>query len=204
MTLLRVCWWRGRWSATSFPGRDLADALVDLPFALPTSVAGITLTTLYAQNGWIGRYFEMLGIKVAFTPFGIVIALAFIGLPFVVRGVEPVLQDLEPELEEAAATLGANRLQTFRRVIAPALLPPMITGFTLAYARALGEYGSVVFISGNMPMRTEIVPLLIMTKLEQFDYQGATAIAMAMLVVSFIILLLVNRLQRWTGRFYAA
>ncbi len=187
-----------------FPGRDLADALVDLPFALPTSVAGITLTTLYAQNGWIGRYFEMLGIKVAFTPFGIVIALAFIGLPFVVRGVEPVLQDLEPELEEAAATLGANRLQTFRRVIAPALLPPMITGFTLAYARALGEYGSVVFISGNMPMRTEIVPLLIMTKLEQFDYQGATAIAMVMLVVSFIILLLVNRLQRWTGRFYAA
>jgi len=187
-----------------FPGRDLADALVDLPFALPTSVAGITLTTLYAQNGWLGRYFEMFGIKVAFTPLGIVVALAFIGLPFVVRGVEPVLQDLEPELEEAAATLGANRLQTFRRVIAPALLPPMITGFTLAYARALGEYGSVVFISGNMPMRTEIVPLLIMTKLEQFDYQGATAIAMVMLVVSFIILLLVNRLQRWTGRFYAA
>ncbi len=187
-----------------FPGRDLADALVDLPFALPTSVAGITLTTLYAQNGWLGRYFEMFGIKVAFTPFGIAVALAFIGLPFVVRGVEPVLHDLEPELEEAAATLGANRFQTFRRVIAPALLPPMITGFTLAYARALGEYGSVVFISGNMPMRTEIVPLLIMTKLEQFDYQGATAIAMVMLVVSFIILLLINRLQRWTGRFYAA
>jgi sulfate transport system permease protein len=187
-----------------FPGRDLADALVDLPFALPTSVAGITLTTLYAQNGWLGRYFALFGIKVAFTPFGIVIALAFIGLPFVVRGVEPVLQDLEPELEEAAATLGANRFQTFRRVIGPALLPPMITGFTLAYARALGEYGSVVFISGNMPMRTEIVPLLIMTKLEQFDYQGATAIAMVMLVVSFVILLLVNRLQRWTGRFYAA
>ena len=187
-----------------FPGRDLADALVDLPFALPTSVAGITLTTLYAQNGWLGRYFEMFGIKVAFTPFGIAVALAFVGLPFVVRGIEPVLHDLEPELEEAAATLGANRLQTFRRVIAPALVPPMITGFTLAFARALGEYGSVVFISGNMPMRTEIVPLLIMTKLEQFDYQGATAIAVVMLVASFIILLLINRLQRWTGRFYAA
>ena len=187
-----------------FPGRDLADALVDLPFALPTSVAGITLTTLYAQNGWLGRYFEMFGIKVAFTPLGIAVALAFVGLPFVVRGIEPVLHDLEPELEEAAATLGANRLQTFRRVIAPALVPPMITGFTLAYARALGEYGSVVFISGNMPMRTEIVPLLIMTKLEQFDYQGATAIAVVMLVASFIILLLINRLQRWTGRFYAA
>ena len=187
-----------------FPGRDFADALVDLPFALPTAVAGITLTTLYSQNGWLGRSFEWFGIKVAFTPFGITIALAFIGLPFVVRAVEPVLHDLEPELEEAAATLGANRFQTFRRVIAPALLPPMITGFTLAYARALGEYGSVVFISGNMPMRTEIVPLLIMTKLEQFDYQGATAIAMVMLVVSFIILLLINRLQRWTGRFYAA
>lgn len=187
-----------------FPGRDLADALIDLPFALPTAVAGITLTTLYAQNGWLGRYFEMFGIKVAFTPLGIAIALAFIGLPFVVRGIEPVLHDLEPELEEAAATLGANRWHTFRRVIAPALVPPMITGFTLAYARALGEYGSVVFISGNMPMRTEIVPLLIMTKLEQFDYQGATAIALVMLVASFVILLLINRLQRWTGRFYAA
>jgi sulfate/thiosulfate transport system permease protein len=187
-----------------FPGRDLADALVDLPFALPTSVAGITLTTLYAANGWLGRYFTIFGIKVAFTPFGIAVALAFVGLPFVVRGVEPVLHDLEPELEEAAATLGANRWQTFRRVIAPALMPPMLTGFTLAFARALGEYGSVVFISGNMPMRTEIAPLLIMTKLEQFDYQGATAIAVVMLVASFVILLLVNLLQRWTGRFYAA
>ncbi|HEV3114392.1 MAG TPA: sulfate ABC transporter permease subunit CysT [Candidatus Binataceae bacterium] len=187
-----------------FPGRDLADALVDLPFALPTSVAGITLTTLYAANGWIGKYFAIAGIKVAFTPLGIAVALAFVGLPFVVRAVEPVLHDLEPELEEAAATLGANRWQTFRRVIAPALMPPMVTGFTLGFARALGEYGSVVFISGNMPMRTEIAPLLIMTKLEQFDYQGATAIAVVMLVASFVILLLINLLQRWTGRFYAA
>jgi sulfate transport system permease protein len=187
-----------------FPGRDLADALVDLPFALPTSVAGITLTTLYAANGWLGKYFTIAGIKVAFTPLGIAVALAFVGLPFVVRGVEPVLHDLEPELEEAAATLGASRWQTFRRVIGPALLPPMVTGFTLAYARALGEYGSVVFISGNMPMRTEIAPLLIMTKLEQFDYQGATAIALVMLVASFVILLAINLLQRWTGRFYAA
>jgi sulfate transport system permease protein len=187
-----------------FPGRDLADALVDLPFALPTSVAGITLTTLYAANGWIGKYFAIAGIKVAFAPLGIAVALAFVGLPFVVRAVEPVLHDLKPELEEAAATLGANRLQTFRRVIVPALLPPMVTGFTLGFARALGEYGSVVFISGNMPMRTEIVPLLIMTKLEQFDYQGATAIAAVMLTASFVILLAINLLQRWTGRFYAA
>ncbi len=187
-----------------FPGRDVADALVDLPFALPTSVAGITLTTLYATNGWIGKYFAAAGIKVAFAPLGIAVALAFVGLPFVVRAVEPVLHDLEPELEEAAATLGANRWQTFRRVIAPALMPPMVTGFTLGFARALGEYGSVVFISGNMPMRTEIAPLLIMTKLEQFDYQGATAIAVVMLVASFLILLAINQLQRWTGRFYAA
>jgi sulfate/thiosulfate transport system permease protein len=187
-----------------FPGRDLADALVDLPFALPTAVAGITLTSLYAANGWLGRYFAVFGIKVAFTPLGITIALAFVGLPFVVRAVEPVLHDLEPELEEVAATLGANRRQTFRRVLAPALMPPIITGFTLAFARALGEYGSVVFISGNMPMRTEIAPLLIMTKLEEFDYQGATAIAMVMLVASFVILLLINLLQRRTGRFYAA
>ncbi|HEY2105443.1 MAG TPA: sulfate ABC transporter permease subunit CysT [Candidatus Binataceae bacterium] len=187
-----------------FPGRDLADALVDLPFALPTSVAGITLTTLYTTNGWIGKYFAIAGIKVAFTPLGITVALAFVGLPFVVRAVEPVLHNLELELEEAAATLGANRWQTFRRVIGPALLPPMVTGFTLGFARALGEYGSVVFISGNMPMRTEIAPLLIMTKLEQFDYQGATAIASVMLVASFMILLAINLLQRWTGRFYAA
>jgi sulfate/thiosulfate transport system permease protein len=187
-----------------FPGRDLADALVDLPFALPTSVAGITLTTMYAANGWVGKYFAMAGIKVAFAPLGIVVAMAFIGLPFVVRAVQPVLRELEPELEEAAATLGAGRLQTFRRVIGPALMPPMLTGFTLAFARALGEYGSVVFISGNMPMRTEIVPLLIMTKLEQFDYQGATAIALVTLVASFAILLLINLLQRRTGRFYAA
>jgi sulfate/thiosulfate transport system permease protein len=187
-----------------FPGRDLADALVDLPFALPTSVAGITLTTLYTTHGWIGKYFALAGIRVAFTPLGIVVALAFVGLPFVVRAVEPVLQDLEPELEEAAATLGADRWQTFRRVIAPALLPPMVTGFTLGFARALGEYGSVVFISGNMPMRTEITPLLIMSKLEEFDYQGATAIAAVMLVASFVILLAINQLQRWTGRFYVA
>jgi sulfate transport system permease protein len=187
-----------------FAGRDLADALVDLPFALPTSVAGITLTTLYTSNGWIGKYLALAGIKVAFTPLGITVALAFVGLPFVVRAVEPVLHDLEPEVEEAAATLGANRWQTFRRVIAPALMPPMVTGFTLGFARALGEYGSVVFISGNMPMRTEIAPLLIMTRLEQFDYQGATAIASVMLVASFVILLTINQLQRWTGRFYAA
>jgi sulfate transport system permease protein len=187
-----------------FPGRRLLDALVDLPFALPTAVAGITLTTLYAESGWIGKHLAVLGIKVAFTPLGIAIALTFIGLPFVVRTVQPVLQDLETELEEAAASLGASRWQTFRRVIAPALAPAVITGFTLAFARALGEYGSVVFISGNMPMKTEITPLLIMTKLEQFDYPGATALAALMLVGSFVLLLAINLLQWWSRRRAAA
>ncbi len=187
-----------------FPAKSIVDSLVDLPFALPTSVAGITLTAIYAENGWIGRLLKPLGMKVAFTPLGVIVALTFIGLPFVVRTVQPVLQDLERELEEAAATLGASRLQTFRRVIAPALIPAVITGFALAFARALGEYGSAVFISGNMPMRTEVLPLLIMAKLEQFDYQGATAIALVMLVVSFAMLFLINLLQRWSAVRHAA
>jgi sulfate transport system permease protein len=182
-----------------FFGRAIVDALVDLPFALPTSVAGITLTAVYSANGWIGRLLAPAGIKVAFTPLGVIVALTFVGLPFVVRTVQPVLQELEPELEEAAATLGASRLQTFRRVIGPVLLPALLTGFALAFARALGEYGSVVFISGNMPMRTEVVPLLIMTELEQFDYQAATAIALVMLLMSFGMLFLINLLQRWSA-----
>jgi sulfate transport system permease protein len=182
-----------------FIGHGIIDSLVDLPFALPTSVAGITLTAIYAQTGWIGRLLAPFGIKVAFAPLGIIVALTFIGLPFVVRTVQPVLQDLEAELEEAAATLGASRFQTFKRVIAPALMPAVITGFALAFARALGEYGSVVFISGNMPMHTEVVPLLIMTKLEQFDYQGATAIALVMMIISFTMLFLINLLQRWSA-----
>jgi len=181
-----------------FPGKRIVDALVDLPFALPTAVAGITLTTVFASNGWIGQHLEPLGIKVAFTPLGVVIALTFIGLPFVVRTVQPVLQDLDVEIEEAATSLGANRWQTFTRVILPGVLPALLTGFTLAFARALGEYGSVVFISGNMPMRTEITTLLIITKLEQYDYAGATAIAVVMLVSSFVLLLFVNLLQ-WLG-----
>lgn len=185
-----------------FPGRRVVDALVDLPFALPTAVAGIALTTIYAPTGWIGRHLEPLGIQAAFSGTGVFIALTFIGLPFVVRTLQPVLQDLEPEIEEAAATLGANRWQTITRVIVPELAPPLITGFALAFARALGEYGSVVFISGNMPMRTEIVPLLIITKLEQYDYRGATAIAVVMLVASFSLLLLINLLQAWSRRFY--
>ncbi|MGD0288256.1 MAG: sulfate ABC transporter permease subunit CysT [Candidatus Binataceae bacterium] len=195
-----VAWTLSRYE---FPGKGALDALVDLPFALPTSVAGITLTSIYAQNGIIGRLFVPLGIKIAFAPLGIIVALTFIGLPFVVRTVQPVLQDLEAELEEAAATLGASRLQTFRRVIGPAMLPALITGFALAFARALGEYGSVVFISGNMPMHTEVVPLLIMTKLEEFDYQGATAIALVMLVLSFTMLFGINLLQRWSASRYA-
>jgi sulfate/thiosulfate transport system permease protein len=195
-----VAWTLSRYE---FPGKGALDALVDLPFALPTSVAGITLTSIYAQNGIIGRLLVPLGIKVAFAPLGVVVALTFIGLPFVVRTVQPVLQDLEAELEEAAATLGASRLQTFRRVIGPAMLPALITGFALAFARALGEYGSVVFISGNMPMHTEVVPLLIMTKLEEFDYQGATAIALVMLVLSFAMLFGINLLQRWSASRYA-
>ncbi len=183
-----------------FPLRRLVDVLIDLPFALPTSVAGITLTALYAENGWLGRWFTPFGLKVAFTPLGITVAMAFVGLPFIVRTIQPVLEDLEPEYEEAAATLGAGRLQTFRRVIFPTLLPALLTGFALAFARALGEYGSVVFISGNMPFRTEVVPLLIMSKLEQFDYPGATAIAVVMLAISFTILLGINGLQKWAGR----
>jgi sulfate transport system permease protein len=183
-----------------FPGRRLMDALIDLPFALPTAVAGITLTTLYAENGWLGRPLARAGIKVAFTPLGVVTALTFIGLPFVVRTVQPVLEGLDPEVEEAAASLGASRWQTFRRVVLPALLPAWLTGFTLAFARALGEYGSVVFIAGNMPMKTEIAPLLIVTKLEQYDYGGATAIAVVMLTASFLLLLAINRLQSWAAR----
>jgi sulfate/thiosulfate transport system permease protein len=181
-----------------FPGRKLIDAMVDLPFALPTAVAGIALTAVYSTNGWIGKYLASIGIKVAFTELGVLAALTFIGLPFVVRTVQPVLEDLEPELEEAAASLGANRFQTFRRVILPELWPSLLTGFALAFARALGEYGSVVFISGNMPMKTEITPLLIITKLEQYDYSGATAIAVVMLVSSFALLLVINLLQKWT------
>ncbi|MGH7499924.1 MAG: sulfate ABC transporter permease subunit CysT [Gemmatimonadales bacterium] len=186
-----------------FPGRGIADALVDLPFALPTAVAGITLTTLYAPNGWIGLRLAPLGITAAYTPLGVMIALTFIGLPFVVRTVQPVLQDLESEVEEAAASLGANRWQTFRRVLLPTIGPALLTGFALAFARAIGEYGSVVFISGNMPFRTEIAPLLIMTKLEQYDYAGATAIAVVLLVASFTLLLFINMLQ-WLGRRRAA
>lgn len=178
-----------------FPGKRIVDGLVDLPFALPTAVAGISLTAIYAPAGLIGQYLEPLGIKAAFSPLGIVIALTFIGLPFVVRSVQPVLQDLDQQYEEAAATLGATRWQTFWKVIFPPLLPALFTGFALAFARALGEYGSVIFISGNMPMKTEIAPLLIVTKLEQYDYAGATAIAAVVLVASFLILLFINLLQ---------
>ncbi len=183
-----------------FPGKRLVDALVDLPFALPTAVAGIALTSLYASNGWIGRWLAPLGVKVAFTWAGVFVALTFIGLPFVVRTVQPVLQELEPEIEEAAATLGASRWQAVSRILLPELAPSLLTGFALAFARALGEYGSVVFIAGNMPMKTEIVPLLIITKLEQYDYRGATAIAVVMLVSSFLLLLLINLLQKWSRR----
>jgi sulfate/thiosulfate transport system permease protein len=182
-----------------FPGRRLVDAMVDLPFALPTAVAGIALTTLYVPNGWIGRYLEPLGIKVSYTWIGITVALIFIGLPFVVRTVQPVLDDLEVEVEEAAASLGARRWQTFIKVILPTVGPALLTGFALAFARAIGEYGSVVFISGNMPMKTEIVPLLIITKLEQYDYAGATAVALVMLLLSFALLLAINLLQ-WAAR----
>ncbi|WHZ30208.1 MAG: Sulfate transport system permease protein CysT [Nitrospira sp.] len=182
-----------------FSGRSLIDALVDLPFALPTAVAGITLTAIYAPNGWIGRYLEPLGIKVAFTPLGVLIALTFIGLPFVVRTVQPVLQDLDKEVEEAATTLGANRWQTFRAVIVPELWPALLTGIAMAFARAVGEYGSVIFIAGNMPLKSEITPLLIMTKLEQYDYSGATALGVVMLVVSFVLALAINLLQWWSS-----
>jgi sulfate/thiosulfate transport system permease protein len=181
-----------------FPGHRLIDALVDLPFALPTAVAGIALTTLYSPNGWVGQLLDQVGVKVAYTPLGIVVALTFIGLPFVVRTVQPVLQDLEVEHEEAAASLGAGRWQTFARVIFPAILPALITGFTLAFARGVGEYGSVIFIAGNMPAVSEIVPLLIIVKLEQFDYAGATVLAVMMLLASFVLLLTINLLQHWT------
>lgn len=183
-----------------FPGKRFVDALVDLPFALPTAVAGITLTSLYSSNGWIGQYLANLGIKVAFTPLGVVVALTFIGLPFVVRTVQPVLEEAERELEEASASLGASPLQTFIRVVLPGIVPALLTGFALAFARATGEYGSVIFIAGNLPMVSEITPLFIITKLEQYDYAGATAIAVVMLIFSFILLLTINLLQAWTRK----
>lgn len=183
-----------------FPGRRILDAIVDLPFALPTAVAGIALTALYAPNDWIGQYLKPFGIQIAFTQLGIFVALTFIGLPFVVRTVQPVIQDLALEVEEAAACLGANRWHTFRRVILPALLPSILTGITLAYGRAVGEFGSVVFISGNLPFKTEITPLMIITKLEQYDYTGAAAIGFVMLVASFLILIVSNSLQSWHNR----
>ncbi len=194
---LLVAWVLERYE---FPGRRILDALVDLPFALPTAVAGIALASIYAGNGWIGRWLEPIGIKVAYQPLGVVVALTFIGLPFVVRTVQPVLRDFDPEVEEAAASLGAGRWQTFRRVMLPELLPAVSTGFVLAFARALGEYGSVIFIAGNMPLRSEITPLLIMIKLEQFDYAGATAIALVFLLVSFSLLFLINFLAWRRGR----
>jgi sulfate transport system permease protein len=184
----------------TFPGKRIVDALVDLPFALPTAVAGIVLATLYAPNGWLGQYFAAHDIKVAYTPLGIVVALTFIGLPFVVRTVQPVLADVEAEVEEAAASLGAGRWDVFRRVIFPAVLPALLTGFALAFARAIGEYGSVIFIAGNMPYISEIAPLLIVAKLEQYDYAGATAIAVVMLLISFALLLAINALQWWSSR----
>lgn len=181
-----------------FPLKRVVEGLVDLPFALPTAVAGIALTALFAENGWVGHLLAKIGVKVAFTPLGVVIALVFIGLPFVVRTVQPVLQDLDKEVEEAAASLGANRFQVFRRVLLPAILPAALTGFALAFARALGEYGSVIFIAGNLPMKSEIVPLLIIIKLEQFDYAGAAAIGVAMLAAAFVLLFMINLLQRWS------
>ena len=187
----------------SFPAKRVIDALVDLPFALPTAVAGIALTALYAKNGWLGQFLEPLGVQVAFKPLGVLVALVFIGLPFVVRTVQPILEDLDTELEEAAASLGAHRWQTFRHVILPIVLPALLTGFALAFARAVGEYGSVIFIAGNIPMVSEITPLMIITKLEQYDYTGATAIAVVMLVASFALLLAINVLQ-WLGRRQAA
>jgi len=180
-----------------FPGRRIVDALVDLPFALPTAVAGITLTAIYAGNGWLGQYLEPMGLTVAYTRVGIFVALMFVGLPFIVRTVQPVLQDLDAEFEEAAASLGASRWQTFRRVLLPTLLPALLTGFTLAFARAVGEYGSVIFIAGNKPMISEIAPQLIIIKLEEYDYVGAAGIGTAMLLVSFLVLLVLNGLQRW-------
>jgi sulfate/thiosulfate transport system permease protein len=188
----------------TFPGKRVIDAMVDLPFALPTAVSGIALTTIFAGNGWLGQYLEPLGIRVAYTWIGVVVALTLIGLPFVVRTVQPALEDLEAELEEAAASLGAGRLATVRLVILPAILPALLTGFAMAFARAIGEYGSVIFIAGNMPMRTEIAPLLIVIKLEQYDYTGATAIALVMLIASFLLLLVINFLQWWSRRYQVA
>ena len=185
----------------TFPGKKLIDAMVDLPFALPTAVSGIALMAIYSERGWIGQWLDSLGIQVAYHPVGIMVALTFIGLPFVVRTLQPALKDLDPELEEAAASLGADRFQTFFRVILPSIVPALLTGFALAFARGLGEYGSVVFIAGNMPMKTEIAPLMIVTKLEQYDYSGATAIAVVMLVASFVMLLVINLLQRWSARY---
>ncbi|MGF9966315.1 sulfate ABC transporter permease subunit CysT [Bacillus rhizoplanae] len=184
----------------SFPGKRLLDGLIDLPFALPTAVAGITLTTLYSQNGWIGKIFDMFHIKIAFTPLGIIVALTFIGLPFVVRMVQPVLQNIDKEVEEAASSLGASRLQVFWKVVFPEILPALLAGFSLAFSRALGEYGSVVFIAGNMPLKTEIAPLMIMTKLEQYDYAGATAVAAVMLIVSLFFLFTINIIQGWSQK----
>lgn len=183
-----------------FPGKKLIDALVDLPFALPTAVAGIALVTLYASTGWVGQHLNVLGIKVAYTQLGVVVALTYIGLPFVVRTVQPVLEDLETEREEASASLGASRFTTVRRIILPALLPALLTGYALAFARAVGEYGSVVFISGNLPYRTEITPLLIVAKAEQYDYNGAAAIGTVMLLAAFFLLLVINGIQWWTSR----
>lgn len=185
-----------------FPGKRVLDAIIDLPFALPTAVSGIALTAIYSRNGWVGRHLERAGIESAFSPLGVAIALTFVGLPFVVRTLQPALEDLDPGMEEAAATLGAGRWQTFRRVILPSLLPALITGYALAFARALGEYGSVVFISGNMPFRTEIASLLIVAKLEQYDYTGAASIAVVMLLASFFVLLAINALQHWVGAHY--
>ncbi|HEX5803800.1 MAG TPA: sulfate ABC transporter permease subunit CysT [Azospira sp.] len=182
-----------------FPGKSLVDAFVDLPFALPTAVAGITLATLYAGNGWIGRHLEPLGIKIAYTPYGIVVALAFVTLPFIVRTLQPVIEDIEPEVEEAAASLGASRWLTFTRIIFPAIFPALLTGFTLAFSRAIGEFGSVIFIAGNLPMVSEITPLLIIAKLEQQDVVGATALAVVMLAISFVMLLTINALQWWAA-----
>jgi sulfate/thiosulfate transport system permease protein len=194
---LIVAWVLARYR---FVGKGFVDALVDLPFALPTAVAGIALTALYSENGWLGRFLEPHGLKVAFAPTGVVVAMIFVGLPFVVRTVQPVLMDLDAQMEEVAATLGANRFQIITRIILPSVIPSALTGSALAFARAVGEYGSIVFISGNMPMRTEIVPLLIVTKLEQFDYPGATALALVMLLASFALLFLINMLQAWARR----
>lgn len=184
----------------SFPGKRIVDALVDLPFALPTAVAGIALTSLYASTGWVGQYLEPLGIKVAYTPIGITLALVFIGLPFVVRTVQPVLSDIETELEEAASALGANRFQIITKIILPILFPALLTGFALAFARGVGEYGSVIFIAGNQPFKTEIAPLMIISRLEEYDYEAATTIAVVMLVISFLILFAINLLQAWASR----